>query len=227
MTRTLERRPTPEEEPNDRARSLIGVSAARKEDDRLLRGDGQFTDDVEPAHVLEMAVGRSPFPHARVLSIDTSAAAELAGVKHILVRGDVRAASQPLTVLRPVPGAPKLPYYALAQDIVRYEGEPVVSVVATSRAVAEDAIELIDIDYEPIPHVSDTLEALDPAAPVIHPEVLDSNLLVANPEGRGDPEARFAAADVVVEGRFRINRVTGLPMEPRAVVALWRPGHAN
>jgi carbon-monoxide dehydrogenase large subunit len=204
--------------------SVIGTSAARKEDDRLLRGDGRFTDDVDPAHALEMAVGRSPYPHARILGIDTSAAIGLEGVRHVLVGADVRAATQPLTVLRPVPGAPTLPYYALALDVVRYEGEPVVSVVATSRAIAEDALELIEIDYEPIPHVSDALEALEPGAPQVHPDEVERNLMVSNPEGAGDPEARIAEADVVVGGRFRINRVTGLPMETRAIVAEWRPG---
>ncbi|MBB3086714.1 xanthine dehydrogenase family protein molybdopterin-binding subunit [Geodermatophilus sabuli] len=202
----------------------IGSSAVRKEDDRLLRGDGRFTDDVEPARALYMAVLRCPYPHARVLRVDTSAAERLDGVLHVLVGAQVRAATEPLPVLRPVPGAPRLPYFALAQDVATHEGQPVVSVVATSRHLAEDALELIDVDYEPLPHVIDVLAALEPDAPVLHPEVLDSNLLAANSDGSGDPEARMAEAHVVVEGRFRINRVTALPMETRAVVAEWRPG---
>ncbi|MGY1824717.1 xanthine dehydrogenase family protein molybdopterin-binding subunit [Geodermatophilus sp. SYSU D00079] len=202
----------------------IGTSTPRKEDDRLLRGDGRFTDDVEPARVLYMAVLRCPYPHARVLRVDTSAAEQLDGVMHVLVGQQVRAATEPLPVLRPVPGAPQLPYYALAGDVATHEGQPVVSVVATSRHLAEDALELVDVDYEPLPHVVDVLAALEPGAPVLHPSVLDSNLLAANSDGSGDPEARMAEADVVVEGRFRINRVTALPMETRAVVAEWRPG---
>ncbi|MHA6796315.1 xanthine dehydrogenase family protein molybdopterin-binding subunit [Pseudonocardia bannensis] len=202
----------------------IGISVPRKEDERLLRGDGRFTDDVQPAHLLEMAVARCPYPHARIVSIDTSAAEQVDGVRQILVGADVLARTEPLTVLRPVPGAPKLPYYALAQEVAAHEGQPVVSVVATSRHIAEDAIELIEISYEPLPHVTDTLAALEPDAPVIHPGELASNLLVANPEGAGDPVVRLAEADVVVTDRFHVNRVTGLPMEPRAVVAQWRPG---
>lgn len=205
-------------------RRVIGTSQLRKEDDRLLRGDGRFTDDVEPARVLYMAVARCPYPHARITHVDASAAAALAGVEHVLTPADVRRDTEPLTVLRPVPGAPKLPYYALAQDVATHEGQPVVSVVASSRHVAEDALELLDITYEPLPHVVDVLSALEPDAPVLHPSVLDSNLLAANSDGSGDPEARFAEADVVVEGRFRINRVTALPMETRGVVAEWRPG---
>jgi carbon-monoxide dehydrogenase large subunit len=203
---------------------VVGTSAPRKEDDRLLRGAGRFTDDVDPAHALEMAVGRCPYPHARIVAIDTTAALALDGVVEVFRGADVAARSEPIGILRPVPGAPAIPHYALAQATATYEGQPVVSVVATSRHVAEDAVELIEIEYEPLPHVSDVISALEPGAPVIHPEVLDSNLLVSNPQGSGDVEARFAEADVVVEGRFVINRVTGLTMECRAVVAQWRPG---
>jgi carbon-monoxide dehydrogenase large subunit len=220
---TLER-PLPADDATATPRGVIGTSVLRKEDDRLLRGDGRFTDDVEPAYLLHMAVGRCPYPHARVVRVDASRAWALDGVKHVLVGADVRAATEPLTVLRPVPGAPALPYYALAQDVATHEGQPVVSVAATSRHVAEDALELIDVEYEPLPHVVDVLAALEPDAPVLHPSVLDSNLLAANSDGSGDPEARMREADVVVEGRFRINRVTALPMETRAVVAEWRPG---
>jgi carbon-monoxide dehydrogenase large subunit len=221
---TLERPLPADDTATPSGSGVIGSPVLRKEDDRLLRGDGQFTDDVEPSHLLHMAVGRCPYPHARIVRVDTSRAWALEGVKHVLVGADVRAATEPLTVLRPVPGAPQLPYYALAQDVATHEGQPVVSVVATSRHVAEDALELIDIDYEPLPHVVDVLAALEPDAPVLHPSVLESNLLAANSDGSGDPERRMQEADIVVEGRFRINRVTALPMETRAVVAEWRPG---
>ena len=204
--------------------SLIGASLPRKEDDRLLRGDGLFTDDVHLAHQLEMAVGRCPFLRAAIGAIDVTEARAVPGVRHILTGADVRAASGPLTVLRPVPGAPLLPYYALAADQAIHEGQPVVSVVATSRAIAEDALDLIDIDYEPLPHVTDTLGALADDAPVLHPETLTSNLLARNVDRAGDPEDRMVAAEVVVEGRFRVNRVSALPMEPRGIVAHWRAG---
>ena len=130
----------------------------------------------------------------------------------------------PIGILRPVPGAPAIPHFALAQHVATYEGQPVVSVAATTRHLAEDALELIDIEYEPLPHVSDVASALEPGAPVIHPEVLVSNLLVSNPQGAGDVEARLRESDVVVEGRFFVNRVTGLPMETRSVLAEWRQG---
>jgi carbon-monoxide dehydrogenase large subunit len=202
----------------------IGSWVPRKEDDRLLRGDGQFTDDVDRPHTLHMAVLRCPFPHARIGAIDVSDAEQLPGVRQILVGSDIARLSRPITVLRPVPGVPDLRFFALAQDVAAFEGQPVVSVVATSRAVAEDALDLIDVDFDPLPHVSDVIDAVDPAAIVLHPDVLPSNLVAVNPQGKGDPDAKLAAADVVVEDRFRINRVTGLPMEGRAILAQWRPG---
>lgn len=202
----------------------FGSEERRKEDDRLLRGAGRFADDVEPAHAVEMAVGRCPYPHARIRSIDTSAARQLEGVLEIFTGEDVAERTEVIGVLRPVPGAPEIPHFALARDTATYEGQPVVSVAAHTRAIAEDAVELIDIEYEPLPHIADVEAAMSPDAPVIWPSVLENNLLVSNPQGSGDPQARMAEADVVVSGRFTVNRVTGLPMETRAVTATWRPG---
>jgi carbon-monoxide dehydrogenase large subunit len=202
----------------------IGSSVDRKEDDRLLRGEGRFGDDVDPAHGLHMAVGRCPFPHARIVSIDISEALQLEGVEDVLVGRDVLERTEPISVLRPVPDAPSLEFRAMATDVAVFEGHPVVSVAAVSRQVAEDAIALIDVDYEPLPHVFDVDSAMDPRAPVLHPNVLPSNLLAANPSGAGDPEAKLAEADVVLEERFAINRVSGLPMETRVIVAEWQAG---
>src|SRR4051794_2446987 len=202
----------------------IGARVDRKEDDRLLRGEGRFTDDVDPAHALHMAVGRCPFPHARIVGLEVGAALEIDGVEQVLVGADVVSRTSPISVLRPVPDAPALPFYALADEEAFFEGQPVVSVVARSRAVAEDALDLVAVDYDPLPHVADVVSAMQPGAPVLHPGVLDSNLLASNPGGAGDPAARMAEADVVVEGRLFVNRVTGLPMETRAVVAQWRAG---
>ena len=202
----------------------VGRSLLRKEDDRLLRGDGRFVDDIDYTHQLEMAVARCPFPHALVKSIDVSRAMAMPGVQHILTAAMVREASEPLQVLRPVPGAPSLPYYALAQEVATHEGQAVVSIVAASRAIAEDAIDLLDIEYEPLPHVCDTVQALDPGAPVLQPSVLASNLLASNVDRAGDAEQMLASAPIRLEGRFRINRVSPLPMETRGILVTWRPG---
>lgn len=206
------------------ATRVLGENVPRKEDARLLCGAGRFTDDLEPARLAEMAVGRCPYPHARIGRMDVAAALELGGVLQILTGADVATRTGPIGILRPVPHAPSIPHFALAQQVATYEGQPVVSVAATSRHVAEDALDLIDIDYEPLPHVSDVAAAMEPGAPVIHPDVLESNLLVSNREGSADGETVFLACDVVVEGRFIVSRVTGLPMETRAVLAEWRVG---
>ncbi|MGD9737097.1 MAG: xanthine dehydrogenase family protein molybdopterin-binding subunit [Solirubrobacterales bacterium] len=206
------------------ASGVLGAAVPRKEDDRLLQGDGRFTDDVEPARSLYMAVGRCPFPRARIESIEIEAAVEMPGVHQVLTGAEVAAKTEPISVLRPVPGAVELPFYALASEFCTFEGQPVVSVVAESRGLAEDAVEAIWIDYDPLEHVSGTLAALEPGAPVLHPDQMDSNLLATNPQRRGEPEAALASAPVVVEDSFHIGRVSPLPMEPRAVVAEWRPG---
>lgn len=202
----------------------IGRVVLRTEDLRLVRGDGCFVDDDQPSHMLEMAVARCPFPHARIISIDISEALLLPGVRHILCPADVIQNSEPLTVLRPVPGAPSLPYYALAQDRALHEGQPVVSIAATTRAIAEDAIELIDIEYEPLPSVTDTAQTIQPGALVLHPDVLSSNILAENIDQAGQAHQRLEEADVVIGDRFRVNRVTPLPMETRGVLVQWRPG---
>lgn len=202
--------------------SVIGQPILRKEDDRLLRGGGLYVDDLQLTHQLEMAVARCPFPHARIRSIDVSAAAAYPGVLQVLTGADIRAISDPLTVLRPVPGAPKLPYFALAIDRALHEGQPVASVVALSRAIAEDAVELIEIDYEPLAHVTDMMHTLHPDTPVLHPECLAGNLMASNLDRAGEPETMRDAADFVMSDRFVIGRVAPLPMETRGVVVSWR-----
>lgn len=202
----------------------IGQSLPRKEDDRLLRGGGLYADDLQLVHQLEMAVMRCPFPHARIRSLDISAALALPGVVQIFTAADVTAASEPIGVLRPVPGAPKLPYYALAVGRALHEGQPVASVVARSRAIAEDAIELIDVDYEPLPQVTDASRALQPDAPVLHSQLLKSNLLATNEDEAGQADRLMETATVALGDRFIVNRVTPLPMETRAIVVSWREG---
>ena len=202
----------------------IGKQVLRVEDLRLVRGDGCFVDDEKPARQLEMAVARCPFPHARILSIDISEALLLPGVKHILCPQDIVEQSEPLTVLRPVPGAPALPYYALAQERALHEGQPIVSVAATSRAIAEDAIELINIEYEPLPCITDTARTIEPDAPVLHPECLKSNILAENVDQAGEAFQKFDSAEITIEDTFRVNRVTPLPMETRGILVNWRPG---
>lgn len=206
---------------------VIGKPMTRKEDDRLLRGGGLYVDDLDMAHQLEMAVVRCPFPHARIRSIDITAAAAYPGVVEILTGEDIVKISDPLTVLRPVPGSPHLPYYALGIDRAVYEGHPVASVLAVSRAVAEDAIELIDVDYEPLPNVTDMTETRAPDAPVLHPDCMTNNLMASKEDRMGAPEKRRDASHLVISGRFSVNRVAPLSMETRGIVAHWRAGPSS
>ena len=201
----------------------VGEAPPRKEDARLLRGDGRFTDDLGPRDALQMAVARCPFPHARIARLDVSAVAAREGVVQVLTGADVVARTSAISPLRPIPDATVLPFHALATEVCVFEGHPFVSVAASSRHLAEDALDAIEVEWEPLPHVTDPLAALADGAPPLHPDRQPTNLLSSNPVGE-EPAAAIAAADVVVEDAFRINRVTGLPMEPRAIVAEWRPG---
>ncbi|MBB3064497.1 xanthine dehydrogenase family protein molybdopterin-binding subunit [Limibacillus halophilus] len=203
---------------------IIGQSLPRKEDDRLLQGGGLFVDDAQFAHQIEMAIARCPFPHARILRINTAAAWQVPGVLEIFTGKEVAERSNPLTVLRPVPGAPALPYFALARDVALHEGQAVVSIAAETRAIAEDALDLLEIDYEPLPHVTDTAKCLDNDAPVLHPELLANNLMAENTDQIGEPDQKCGTAEVVARGRFYNSRVAPLSLETRGVAVYWRAG---
>jgi aerobic carbon-monoxide dehydrogenase large subunit len=198
----------------------IGVSVPRREDARLLRGEGRFVDDIDSPGMLHMAVARCPYPHARLEGIDVSDAIAMPGVVSVLTGSEVVRRSRALGVLRPLPGMPVLPFFAMADGVALYEGQPVASVVATSRAVAEDAVDALMIGYDPLPHVANADQALANGAPLVWPH-LGSNLAAATQHRHGDPDACFAGAHATVGGQFRIGRVTGLPMETRAVLAEW------
>jgi carbon-monoxide dehydrogenase large subunit len=147
----------------------IGGRMTRIEDERLVRGMGRYVDDIDPPRLAHVAFARCPDPCARIVSIHASRARELDGVLEVLLPDDVLGRTGPISILRPIPDAPRVMPYALPREIALYEGQPVVSVCATSRAIAEDAVAALDIDYEPVPHVSDVEAALEDDAPVLHP----------------------------------------------------------
>jgi 2-furoyl-CoA dehydrogenase large subunit len=183
--------------------SWVGRALPRLEDEALLKGQGRFIDDLDPVpRARHAAVLRSQLAHARIARIDPSAALELPGVVGVLTGAEVAAMSRPFPV--GVEGA--RPYYAAASEVARYVGEPLAVVVARDRYVAEDALELIEVDYEP-------LEA------VLAPE---QGEVVSDRSFRyGDPEAAIARADLVVNERFTFPRWTGCPLECYGVVADW------
>src|SRR5579859_8014246 len=150
---------------------VFGEPLLRQEDARFLTGKGTFIDDIDLPEMLHAAILRSPYAHARILSIDTSEAAKLDGVAAVLTYHDLTVATNPLPLLIPHPALTH-PHtqYALAKEVVRYVGEAVALVVAVDRYVAEDALALIEVEYEPLPVISpDRLEvAIAPDAPLIH-----------------------------------------------------------
>lgn len=201
---------------------MIGARVRRKEDPRLLTGRGSFLDDVKVPGMLEAAVLRSPLPHAEILSIDVSAALALPGVFSVLTGADVAElckAPQPV-IWRMFPGQHMSDHYPLAVDRVRYVGQGVAAVAAVNRYVAEDALELIDVEYRELPAVVTLEQALAPDAPKLYPD-WPSNVSCETVVARGDIEKAFAEAEVTVRETFYHGRQMGAPLETRGVVATW------
>jgi 2-furoyl-CoA dehydrogenase large subunit len=185
----------------------VGRALPRFEDEALLRGEGRFIDDLDPVpNARHAAVLRSPFAHAHVTRLDASAALELPGVSGVLTGEDVVALSRPFPAGIDSP----IPYYAAAHETVRYVGEPVAVVVARDRYLAEDALELIDVEYEPLDPVLDAEAAVDTSACVS-----DRSFHY------GDVDGALAGADLVVADRFRFHRWSCTPVECYGVVADW------
>jgi aerobic carbon-monoxide dehydrogenase large subunit len=193
---------------------LVGARVARREDPRLLTGQGSYVDDHRPARMLYAAFLRSPHAHARIRRLDASAALALPGVAAVLTGEDITRSSKPVRAASKTPNVKTTSYPPLALGKVRHVGEAVAMVAAESRYVAEDAVERIVVDYEPLPVVRDVESALDPASPVLHDEA-ETNLLVSREFVRGDVDAALAGAAVVVRERFRFHRHTPVCMENR------------
>ena len=203
-------------------RPFVGQRVLRLEDARLLRGSGTFVDDVDVRGQLTMRVVRSVVPHARVVRIDIEAARALPGVKAVLTGADL-AAVEPIP-LRLFDWLDLEPYLqrVLAVERVRYVGEPVAVVLAESAYLAEDAADLVDVTYEPIPHVLSAADAIAAGAPALFAG--RSNEVETIERSYGDIEAGFAAADIVVELDLSVGRHTGAPLETRGLVADYDPG---
>jgi 2-furoyl-CoA dehydrogenase large subunit len=193
----------------------VGHAAERREDAALLTGNARFMDDLEPiAGIRHAAILRSPHAHARILKIDVARAEKAPGVIGIVTGEDVVKLSQPLA------SALKLAakYYPCAVGKVRYFGEPVAVVVAADRYLAEDALTLIDVEYEMLPPVVDPRLALDPASAVIHDEV-GSNVVHRRTFRYGDPDQAFAQAKHVFKYSHHHPRIHSTPIETYGVIA--------
>jgi carbon-monoxide dehydrogenase large subunit len=202
-----------------RHESPIGESVARPRARRLLEGRGRYTDDMILPRMAHAAFLRSPYPHARIRSIDTAAACEAPGVLRVVTGEEIARHSEPYAGIHHLfAGMRSPPQRPLAVDCARWQGEPVVAVVAETRAQAEDAAERVLVDWEPLPAVTDPRRAMDPQSPVIHAE-LGTNIAYETTVSTGDVEAAAAGAAVVVESEFRFGRHTGVCLEPRAIIA--------
>jgi carbon-monoxide dehydrogenase large subunit len=211
----------------DRPNSYIGKAVPRPNLDRLMQGRGTYVSDVELPRMAHLVFLRSPHAHARIRSIDAGAARHMPGVIAVVDGKELSTIITPwVGVLSHLKGLKSAPQHAIAVDRVCWQGEAVAAVVATSRALAEDAIEAVLVEYEELDAVADMRTALDPKTPVIHPSLGD-NLAFERLHSAGDVDQAFAASDEIVEAEFVFGRHTGVTLEPRAVVADWNSAEAR
>jgi carbon-monoxide dehydrogenase large subunit len=208
----------------DRPNSYIGRSVPRPNLARLTAGRGQYVTDVVLPRMAHVAFLRSTHAHARIAKLATTTARKAAGVVAVVTGAELAEVITPwVGVLTHLKGIKSAPQHAIAVERACWQGEAVCAVVAKSRAQAEDACALVEVDYEVLPAVTDPETALDAKTPVIHPELGD-NLTFERALNAGDPDRGFAEADAVVETTFVFGRHTGVTNEPRAVVADWNAG---
>jgi carbon-monoxide dehydrogenase large subunit len=202
---------------------IVGARIKRTEDPRLLTGLGAYTDDRQVPRAAHVAFRRSDQSHARIRAIDCAAARAAPGVVAVFSAEDLRDDVKPLLATSRMANYHATPILPLARDKVRYVGEPIVGVIADSRYLAEDALQRIAIDYEPLPFAVDPERAIRPGAPLLH-EDAGTNVIVSREFKRGDPDAAFTSAPVRVQGRFRMHRKSPVAIEPRAYLAEYEPG---
>ncbi len=204
------------------AEKYFGQGVKRREDPRLITGHGRYTDDIAPVGGLQMSILRSPYAHARIKSVDASAARALPGVVAVYTGADIKDAFAGIPCGWVLPDI-KLPQHpALAHDKVRHVGDGVVIVVAEHRYIARDALDLIQVEYEPLPAVTNQEDALRPGAPVVHDDVPDNKTFEWGVSG-GDFAAAAAEAEVRVTQRIINQRLIPNAIEPRAVLAEYDP----
>ena len=191
------------------------------EDKRILTGRGQFVDDLRLPRMVHAAFLRSPVPHALLTSVDVTAARQAPGVVAVLTAEDLHPVLHAMPVS--MAGATAPVFHALASDRVRYVGDPIVMVLAGNRHEAEDATELVEIEYEPLPTVATYEAALDPTGPALFDDLPD-NVAAIESASFGDIDQVMAEADQVIEFDFDQARVAPVPMETRGAVGMFDPG---
>ncbi|HET8974820.1 MAG TPA: molybdopterin cofactor-binding domain-containing protein, partial [Pseudolabrys sp.] len=200
--------------------TLIGQDIERTEDMRFLTGTGKFVDDYEPAGTLHAAILRSSVAHGRIVSLDRRAALKIPGVRAVLDASDVGATIPTIPLrLAPISGFEKYLQPVIAHDKVRYVGEPVAIVLADSRAIAEDALDALELTIDALDVVPDWVRAQADTALLF--ESNGTNVAARYKANIGDADAQFRSADYSRKENFRAHRHTALPMETRGLVADW------
>lgn len=201
----------------------IGVSVPRGGIERLTQGRGQYIDDIELPRMAHVVFWRSPVAHMRIKAIHADQAKAMPGVIMVADGRDIAKVCEPwVAVLGHLAGMKSAPQHALAIDRSCWQGEPVVAVVAETRAQAEDALQVVWVDYEELPAVTDIETALDDSTPLIHPELGD-NLCFTRSLDVGEVDRVFSEADAVVQTTMEFGRHTGVTLEPRGQIADWNP----
>jgi 2-furoyl-CoA dehydrogenase large subunit len=195
-------------------RNWVGKAVPRQEDMRFVKGEGTYVDDLD-MECHQVAILRSPHAHARIKNIDVTKAQALKGVIAVLTGKEVAAQTKPVSaraITRPAT------QYVMAVDKVRYVGEPVAAVAAEDRYIAEDALELIDVEYDPLPPVVKIDDALKADAPLVFEEA-GTNVLMHDLMEHGDIAAAYNEADLVLKETFNVHRYSSTPLEPWAIIA--------
>src|ERR1700716_3829556 len=204
-----------------RERKWVGKSIRRVEDPKFLLGAGGYVDDLSLPGMLHAALVRSPYAHARIKTVDVTEARRLPGVVAVVTGAEAAELCNAMPDFGPAPD--KHVWRCLAADKVRYVGEGVAAIVAESRYIAEDARDLVTVEYESLPVVIDPEAAIAPDAPLIH-EPLGSNIAYERTFVFGVVDRDFAEADLVVKDRLRWHRSGAQPLETVGAIANYDPG---
>ena len=207
----------------DQESNLIGKPVRRVNDARLLTGHGKYVDDIKVSGMLHMAVKRSDQAYAKIKSIDTQAARELPGVSAVYIYQDIADLVKPIIATSKMADYHPTEVDVLANEFVRYVGQPVVAVIAENRYIAEDACDLITIDYESLAVATDLEAAAKDDAPCLYAS-LNTNVVLKRSFERGEVDSIFQTADIVVQERFRFKRKTSIAMENRGYLAQYDVG---
>jgi len=199
--------------------TLVGKTVLRREDSYLMRGKAQFLDDLpEPKGLIHIAFVLSPYARADILSVDAGAARALPGVIDVLTGADLADDIKTFAPVIEIDGYRDVRRPVVAVDRVNFVGEYVAIVLAETPYIAQDALDLVEVDYDPLPSIAAIEDAEAAAAPVIHPHLGDNYIFKSSFE-TGDFDARFAEGDLVLEGEFRNGKTASAMIEPRGCMA--------